>query len=67
MAGAARLSFGAKIVIALIAILLLMQAATLLIVDVAVDRNISHQLSARLDVGDRIWHQLQVDRGNELK
>ncbi|WP_449446226.1 putative bifunctional diguanylate cyclase/phosphodiesterase [Thermomonas brevis] len=67
MAGAARLSFGAKIVIALVAILLLMQAATLLIVDVAVDRNISRQLSTRLDVGDRIWHQLQVDRGNELK
>ena len=67
MAGAARLSFGAKIVIALVAILLLMQAATLLIVDVAVDRNISRQLSARLDVGDRVWHQLQVDRGNELK
>ena len=61
-----RLSFGARLVVALVAILLLMQAATLLIIDVAVDRAVNRQLAARLDVGDRVWHQLQVDRGNEL-
>ena len=66
MPGRGRLSFGARLVIALVAILLLMQAATLLIIDVAVDRAVNRQLAARLDVGDRVWHQLQVDRGNEL-
>ena len=66
MPGRGRLSFGARLVIARVAILLLMQAATLLIIDVAVDRAVNRQLAARLDVGDRVWHQLQVDRGNEL-
>ncbi|MFN3702420.1 putative bifunctional diguanylate cyclase/phosphodiesterase [Thermomonas sp.] len=66
MPGRRRLSFGTRLVVALVAILLLMQVATLLIIDVAVNRAVNRQLAARLDVGDRVWHQLQVDRGNEL-
>ena len=50
--GIGRLSFGARIVIVLVAILLLMQLATLLIVDVAVNRDVHRQLAERIDVGD---------------
>jgi diguanylate cyclase (GGDEF)-like protein len=62
-----RLSFGARIVIVLVATLLLMQLATLLIVDVAVNQNVHRQLAERIDVGDKVWGQLQRDRGQELK
>ena len=64
--GIGRLSFGARIVVVLVAILLLMQAATLLIVDVAVNRDVHRQLAERIDVGDKVWRQLQRDRGQEL-
>ena len=65
--GIGRLSFGTRIVVVLIAILMLMQLATLLIVDVAVNRNVHRQLAERIDVGDKVWGQLQRDRGQELK
>ena len=64
--GIGRLSFGARIVVVLVAILLLMQLATLLIVDVAVNRDVHRQLAERIDVGDKVWRQLQRDRGQEL-
>ncbi|MFN3310456.1 MAG: putative bifunctional diguanylate cyclase/phosphodiesterase [Thermomonas sp.] len=62
-----RLRFGTRIVFALVAILLLMQTATMTIVDAAVDRSVNRQLLARLQVGERVWRQLQTDRGNELR
>ena len=64
--GIGRLSFGARIVVVLVAILLLMQLATLVIVDVAVNRDVHRQLAERIDVGDKVWRQLQRDRGQEL-
>lgn len=64
--GIGRVSFGARIVVVLVATLLLMQLATLLIVDVAVDRDVHRQLAERIDVGDKVWRQLQRDRGQEL-
>ena len=52
--GIGRVSFGARIVVVLVATVLLMQLGTLLIVDVAVNRDVHRQLAARIDVGEGI-------------
>lgn len=62
-----RFSFGARIVIAFVAILLLLQGATLVIVNVAVDHAVRQQLAERIDRGTRVWRQVQADRGSRLQ
>ncbi len=59
--------FGSRIVVALVAILLVMQLTTLGIVEVAVAGNVKRQLADRIDVGSKVWGQLRQDRGQELK
>ncbi len=59
--------FGSRIVVALVAILLLMQLTTFGIVEVAVTGDVHRQLAARIDVGGKVWQQLRQDRGQELK
>lgn len=61
------MSFGARIVVAFVLVLLLAQAATLAIVDVAVDRNVHRQLGERIAVGKRVWRQVQNDRLARLR
>lgn len=62
-----RFNFGARIVIAFLAILLLLQIATFVIVNVAVDHAVHQQLAERIDRGVRVWRQVQADRGSRLQ
>jgi diguanylate cyclase (GGDEF)-like protein len=57
-----RRSFATRIVVAFLLVLALAQVATLLIVDVAVDRNVHRQLGERLEVGERVWRQGHADQ-----
>ena len=58
--------FGSRVVVALVAILLVMQLTTLGIVEVAVTGDVHRQLAARIDVGGKVWRQLRRDREQEL-
>lgn len=66
MPTAFRPSFGARVVVAFVAILLLLQAATFVIVEVAVGRNVHAQLADRVDVGVRVWRQIHADQAGKL-
>lgn len=52
--------FGSRIVVALVAILLVMQVTTLGIVEVAVTGDVHRQLAERIDVGGKVWRQLRI-------
>lgn len=51
-------SFGVRIVLVFVVLLLATQAATLAIVDVSVDRNVHRQLGEQIEVGERVWRQM---------
>jgi len=56
------LSFGARIVFVFVLLLLATQAATLVIVGVAVDNNVHRQMGEQIKVGERVWRQLRADQ-----